>query len=276
LIELLVVIAILSLLLTILMPSLYQARRLAWNAACQVNLKHIALAEHIYAGDWGEYFPGYSWIDANGVAQNDSECFVLDPNGPGGLLSLGQHSNGSPIRVIAFHQNLFVRLGILSGYAWCQDLTNQAILEAEAGAYVWQARPNYNAALYMTCHMGCSTYDSPASSGIVAKRTAVDYYTGSAPQPGSGFCPHLIRTDMVQSEHVLLGERHMQRNNWSVGYGYPAGVKEYSAYQVGFRHPGPAANFALVDGSVHSWDLPTWLDNYQWAAGYTTRVIYAP
>lgn len=51
LIELLVVIAILSLLVSILMPALTQARELARQAACMTQLRTIGLAENYYVQD---------------------------------------------------------------------------------------------------------------------------------------------------------------------------------------------------------------------------------
>jgi len=60
LIELLVVIAILTLLLSILMPSLQQARELAKNAICMANLRHMTIGLFTYAGDQGD-FPVYTY-----------------------------------------------------------------------------------------------------------------------------------------------------------------------------------------------------------------------
>jgi len=63
LIELLVVIAILSLLLSLLTPSLVQAKALAQRAVCAANLKGLGNASLLYAGDNGGYVPRDAWYD---------------------------------------------------------------------------------------------------------------------------------------------------------------------------------------------------------------------
>ena len=56
LIELLVVIAIISLLVSILLPSLQQAKELAKLVTCQSNLRHIGLGFHMYLTEHGQRF----------------------------------------------------------------------------------------------------------------------------------------------------------------------------------------------------------------------------
>jgi prepilin-type N-terminal cleavage/methylation domain-containing protein len=56
LIELLVVIAIIALLVTILMPTLQQAKDLARDAVCASNIRTLGLAELMYGDDQGGYF----------------------------------------------------------------------------------------------------------------------------------------------------------------------------------------------------------------------------
>ena len=57
LIELLVVIAIISLLVSILLPSLNQAKELARQAVCAANLHHVGAAVAIYANEFDGHIP---------------------------------------------------------------------------------------------------------------------------------------------------------------------------------------------------------------------------
>jgi prepilin-type N-terminal cleavage/methylation domain-containing protein/prepilin-type processing-associated H-X9-DG protein len=57
LIELLVVISIISLLVSILMPSVFKARRLAERAVCLTHLHGVGMATMVYAADNKDYIP---------------------------------------------------------------------------------------------------------------------------------------------------------------------------------------------------------------------------
>jgi len=57
LIELLVVIAIISLLVSILLPSLTMAKELTKSGACMSNLRNLAVAFHMYAEEHDSYLP---------------------------------------------------------------------------------------------------------------------------------------------------------------------------------------------------------------------------
>lgn len=73
LIELLVVIAILSLLVSLLMPSLRRATELARAAVCMSNLKNCANATHVYAAESNGYYGFSRWffIPGSGYAAGD-------------------------------------------------------------------------------------------------------------------------------------------------------------------------------------------------------------
>jgi len=70
LIELLVVIAIISLLVTILMPALNQAKDHARTVVCLTNLKSIGNAMATYSGDWNEAIVPTSTYNSSSVCIN--------------------------------------------------------------------------------------------------------------------------------------------------------------------------------------------------------------
>jgi prepilin-type N-terminal cleavage/methylation domain-containing protein len=57
LIELMIVVAIIAVLVSILVPSLQEARDMAQTAACQMNLRHIGMAMANYLLDFRNYYP---------------------------------------------------------------------------------------------------------------------------------------------------------------------------------------------------------------------------
>lgn len=62
LIELLVVIAILSLLVSLLLPSLVRAKELARQGVCMANQRGLGVISHVFATEYNGFFPmGYRW-----------------------------------------------------------------------------------------------------------------------------------------------------------------------------------------------------------------------
>ncbi len=99
LIELLVVISIIALLMSILLPAMAQARRLARTTVCQNNLHQSGVATAAYAADFRGIIPSFSWKVGVGYSQfND-----LNEN-PGNLQYVA-HSNQA-VDIIRRHRNI--------------------------------------------------------------------------------------------------------------------------------------------------------------------------
>ena len=176
LIELLVVIAIISLLVSILLPSLQRAKDLARNVVCMSNARNLALALGFYAEDFEQTLPNcdgsgywYHWSfkmlqaglleSARGTAYNTAWTMPGNPNSK-------------------FVGIQMVRPGQMTNILHCPSLT-----EAEAG------RDSYVNA-YGTPHgvMGSTVPGAPAYSRLsmfpslsrtVATYDSTDFATGS-------------------------------------------------------------------------------------------------
>lgn len=83
LIELLVVIAIIALLISILVPSLNQAKELARNVVCQSNLRGLMMQMHLYLHENDNRFP-FATFDKNGDGEAD---FWVDDTGWGAKMT---------------------------------------------------------------------------------------------------------------------------------------------------------------------------------------------
>jgi len=68
LIELLVVIAIIAILAAILFPVFARARAKARAASCLSNMKQCAMASMMYADDFDDYPPGWTWSASGGTS----------------------------------------------------------------------------------------------------------------------------------------------------------------------------------------------------------------
>ena len=106
LIELLVVVAIIALLISILLPSLAQAREMAKRATCAANLRSIATGTLVYAEGNRGYFPTplqFSSITGGGP-WNTSATYMgyqrwkADGTGVGQAEQSGTQNSGSSMR----------------------------------------------------------------------------------------------------------------------------------------------------------------------------------
>lgn len=80
LIELLVVIAILSLLVSVLLPSLQKARDLAKMTVCLANIRNIGLAMHMYLSEHEEEFPTFTELTFGDDQTMDGSDYLNDPS----------------------------------------------------------------------------------------------------------------------------------------------------------------------------------------------------
>ncbi|MBI4028648.1 MAG: GntR family transcriptional regulator [Verrucomicrobia bacterium] len=98
LIELLVVVAIISVLASMLLPSLNKAKESARRIGCMNNVKQLITAVHVYAGDYQGLLPyggvgvGSYWYQFNSLSDPGNP----KPHGLGLLLYHGYLSNGRP------------------------------------------------------------------------------------------------------------------------------------------------------------------------------------
>ncbi len=102
LIELLVVIAIISLLVSILLPSLKRANDLAKSTVCVANLRQVVVAVSMYAGEH-EAYPAYRAANTHPSAAGGTDAYQL-----GGFAAAAEISPANPPRF---------EMGILHKYA---------------------------------------------------------------------------------------------------------------------------------------------------------------
>ena len=113
LIELLVVIAIISLLVSILLPSLNRAKELAKQVVCASNLKSIGLALGMYTSEWG-VFP----IGNHGVELVDGELKLV------GVIPLATLSGPAPAHPIYTGTSLRAYIDVLNVFI-CPSHTDE-------------------------------------------------------------------------------------------------------------------------------------------------------
>lgn len=176
LIELLMVIAIISLLVSILMPSLSNAKELAKMTQCQSNLHNISIAIHYYETDFDRFpanAPSYGWLDTDpGVGSSlaahttciPSRLICYIPPEPGTLYLV----NANPMRASAVY-----------------DCPNKATDAADwdlaesygHGTYLYNMDNGQKdgVALYGLRGRGFSDIPNAAATGLIRDFTATDY-----------------------------------------------------------------------------------------------------
>jgi len=137
LIELLVVIAIISLLVSILMPSLGRARELAVRTTCLSNLHNLALSTQIYIGDFNEFpYNRNINVEHDEVMSHDHDKIYMQSNG-----TRHEHWNAEGKSAIPFWPEYFDRYRYSASTAQAMGCT----VPTPPKWYVWlYANPNPN------------------------------------------------------------------------------------------------------------------------------------
>lgn len=234
LIELLVVIAIISVLASLLLPSLSSARATVKRVACVNNMRNIYQGCVMYVSDWNGWMPpsqnsSYYLHYVNAYLKQNLKGGYSNPTGDGGYL-------GS----IAF--------GSTSSLYFCPSLSSPP-----------QSSP---------CWRGGSSSGSLYRSNYMPTATFTGFSNSQSPNSGcwnnrvnsSGTYCLARRMDTIKDGSAIIGDA-----NWATVYGsdyfcynqYPGYITAFSPYAAnsefapGWMH-SLSSNFAFKDGHASS------------------------
>ncbi|NLW85816.1 MAG: type II secretion system protein [Planctomycetes bacterium] len=110
LIELLVVVAIISLLVSILLPSLQKAKELANTTICKTNMKNIGAALSFYIDDYNGNIPD---ADAESWGGNDVWKYVVQRH-----TEVDEGVFWCPLRQLPANENTWYGSYLINSYSW--------------------------------------------------------------------------------------------------------------------------------------------------------------
>jgi len=236
LIELLVVMAIIALLLSILLPSLSQARGSAMATVCLSNLKNLATAQHAYQSEERGYIPGSPLTTGLGLAVNDP------PHN-------GQWRPGMPVNTFDYSVPLLrqMRVGLPgTSREACFEFTTKSPMRCPSNkqmAAPWSSSgpatgPTINAISYLTMNTfmrgGPDTYEywHKNSSRLMKGVLAFDMgqpSDGDVVPPG-GYVPRIDAIGRATLKVCLAdGLRFYTRTGNVIDY--DVGIRNFAGYQ---------------------------------------------
>lgn len=270
--ELLVVIGIISVLAGLILPVLEDTLDAARQINCVNNLKQIGIAELLYTDDWDGKLPlGIYYNEAGdevkmyfGPAINDSEGNPIVIHGA--PYDVTPRAGQQPVLVEGEY------LGI-STYMYCAE--NQAVVQAAAietwtsnTHHSFRPNPGYSPHQGVIKHYDCYA----GGAGSDGRRVRGPFVRNGNSNIGANVCTHPAALHNYEPEHIMQGERWATRHSHPIPYSY--GFSLYATGGVVFRHPGPTANFLMMDGRVESHNAYWWRD-HPWR-DMTPDEIYLP
>jgi prepilin-type N-terminal cleavage/methylation domain-containing protein/prepilin-type processing-associated H-X9-DG protein len=280
LIELLVVIAIVAILIGLLLPAVQKTREASARAACQNNLKQIALAAHSYDSANGVLPPGtlYHMLPTDLYTGANSKDFqsagvlvhLLPYLEQGNVYTV--FMNGMPQDYLSPRKTYTNLAQIGSSWTAAQAKIKSFVCPSDTpetatrAAWPFADGSNtekrlyfdvpYGPALGKTNYLGCSGFldNTPAYSayvGLLYNRSAVSLTKATAADG--------LSNTLMFGESLGDTETATRVYAWSwalagtqpAGYGIPAAADASAWRGFGSRHPG-VVNFAAGDGSVRT------------------------
>lgn len=250
LIELLVVISIISLLISILLPALGNARKAARNTICLTGMRQIGLAISVYGADNRQYIPPRDGNVPGGWYGNETWMYNLKS-----YLSMSDDD----FDMTSTDQNRYTPKAVKAstGVFLCPETK------------LWSTRPD--GVVYSSDPV--MRYSYGLTLACDNKADIQKYNNGAVYANNATFIAK--RLDDIDINSVIMIEKHPRGNSGRPNqYNMPgysqitsSGVNAFE-WGAAFRHNSQSANFLMVDFSVQNFKRGTGFWHWGSAEGY--------